>query len=340
VKLAVYLPALNEAGTIGELLDAIPRRIPGITALDTIVIDDGSTDGTAGMAFLHGARVIRHPRNLGTGRAFMSGVRAALSGGADIIVGMDADGQFAPRDIAALIAPIVSGTADVALCTRFGPHSTQTGRMPGAKRLWNRLLCKIISFTAEQEFSDVSCGFRAFTRDAALRVDIHSDFEYIHESLLTWHRFGQRVVEVELPVRAERVIGESRVLSSIPYYSLRAAPVLLGAIRDYSPLLFFGSLALIALVPSVLIGAGVLVDWWRTGGAVAHTSLIVVSVGGVLMAVILGSVALLADHLARMKYQVEEMVHTARIHDDDIPDRHRNRFDLPETKVTRRPRVN
>src|SRR3954471_7597100 len=135
VKLAVYLPALNEAQTIGELLDAIPRNIPGISSLETIVVDDGSTDGTGDVAALHGARVARHPNNLGTGRAFMSGIRAALAGGADIIVGMDADGQFAPRDIAALVAPIVEETADVVLCTRFGPNSTLTGRMPAAKRL-------------------------------------------------------------------------------------------------------------------------------------------------------------------------------------------------------------
>jgi hypothetical protein len=268
----------------------------------------------------------------------MSGVRAALAAGADIVVGMDADGQFAPRDIAALVAPIVNGFADVVLCTRFGPHSTLTGRMPVMKRLGNRLLCKIISFTAEQEFSDVSCGFRAFTRDAALRVDIHSDFEYIHESLLTWHRFGQRVVEVELPVQAERAIGESRVLSSIPYYSLRAAPILLSAIRDYSPLMFFGSLALITLVPSIVIGIGVLADWWRTGGAASHTSLIIVSVGGVLMAVVLGSVALLADYMARMKRQVEEMAHTARTKTRKTTGR--NLPDPIETRVHHRSRVN
>ena len=184
--------------------------------------------------------------------------------------------------------------------------------MPFVKRMGNRLLCKMISMTAEQEFSDVSCGFRAFTRDAALRVDIHSDFEYIHESLLTWHRFGQRVVEVELPVQAERAIGESRMLSSITYYSLRAAPILIGAIRDYSPLMFFGSLALAAFIPSVLIGGGAFFLWWRSGGSAPHTSLIIISVGGVLLAVLLGMVALLADHLARLKFQVEQALHAGR----------------------------
>jgi glycosyltransferase involved in cell wall biosynthesis len=232
--LAVYLPAFNEAETIGALLDAIPTAIPGITALKTIVVDDGSTDRTAVVAQAHGARVVRHVRNRGTGRAFMSGVEAALAADADVIVGMDADGQFSPADIANLVAPIVNGEADVALCTRFGPGSQLTGRMPAVKRFGNWMLSRIISAAAGRRFTDVSCGFRAFTRDAARCVDIRSEFEYTHESLLTWLRHGQRIVEVPLPVRAQRAVGESRILSNVAYYTVRAAPVLLGAIRDHS----------------------------------------------------------------------------------------------------------
>lgn len=312
MKLAVYLPALNEAATIGGVLDAIPSAIPGITVIEKIVVDDGSTDETGEVARRRGARVIRHARNLGTGRAFMSGVQAALDAGADIIVGMDADGQFAPADIARLVAPIVNGDADVVLCTRFGPTSTLTGAMPPLKRFGNRLLCRVISATAGQQFTDVSCGFRAFTRDAALRVDIHSDFEYIHESLLTWRRFDRRIVEVELPVRAERPVGESRMMASIGRYAVRAAPVLIIAIRDYSPLKFFGSVALLAFVVSVVIGGAVFVHWLRTGETAPYTSFIVVSVGGVLLAVLLGAVALLADFIARLKFQVEEILHDSR----------------------------
>ena len=312
MNLAVYLPALDEAQTIGTLLDAIPTAIPGIASVIRIVIDDGSTDQTAAVAARHGAVVVRHPRNLGTGRAFMSGVQAGLAAGADIIVGMDADGQFSAADIAPLVAPIVRGDADVVLCTRFGPHSTLAGTMPWTKRLGNRLLCWIISLTTKTAFTDVSCGFRAFTRDAALRVDIHSDFEYIHESLLTWHRFGQRVVEVELPVQARRPIGQSRAVSSVSHYGLRAAPVLIGAIRDYSPLKFFGSLALLVFVPSFLIGCGVFLHWWRTGETAPYTSFITVSVGGVLLGVLLAAVAMLADLIARLKFQVEEVLHDSR----------------------------
>lgn len=312
MRLVVYLPAFNEAGTIGDLIDSIPPAVPGVADLRIIVVDDGSTDATAAVAEGRGVQVVRHGRNRGTGRAFMSGVQAALDAGADVIVGMDADAQFSPSHIAALVAPIVSGEADVALCTRFGAHSRLTGRMPLLKRVGNGLLCRIISLTVGQRFTDVSCGFRAFSREAALRVDIHSDFEYIHESLLTWRRFGQRVVEVELPVHAERASGDSRILNNVWYYALRAGPVLIGAIRDYSPLKFFGSLAILAFVVSVAIGGAVFVHWVRTGETVPYTAFITVSVGGVLLAVMLGAVALLADLIARLKFQVEEILHDAR----------------------------
>jgi hypothetical protein len=161
-------------------------------------------------------------------------------------------------------------------------------------------------------FTDVSCGFRAFTREAALRIDIHSDFEYIHESLLAWRRFNQRIVDVDLPVRAERATGESRILSSVWSYGLRAGPVLIRAIRDYSPLKFFGSVSILAFVVSEGIGGGVFVHWLRTGETVPYTQFMTVSVGGVLLAVLLGAVALLADLIARLKFQVEELLHDAR----------------------------
>ncbi len=311
MKLAVYLPALNESATIGAMLDSIPATIPGITSLTKIVVDDGSTDQTGDIARRHGAEVVRHERNLGTGRAFTSGVQTSIASGA-IIVSIDADGQFAATSIPELIAPILRHAADVVLCTRFGPNSKLTGSMPPVKRFGNWLLCRLISLTVGERFADVSCGFRAFTRDAAIRVDVHSDFEYIHESLLTWRRFGLRVVEVELPVRAEREAGESRIMSNVGYYAWRTLPVLIGAIRDYSPLKFFGSLSLVVFIVAMSLGTFVFVHWWRTGETIPYTQFITVSVGGVLLSVLLGAVALLADLIARLKFQVEEILHESR----------------------------
>lgn len=312
MKLVVYLPAFNEAENIGQVLDGIPVRLPGISEIHKVVVDDGSTDDTVAVAAQHGAEVVRHARNFGTGTAFLSGVNAALRAGADIIVSMDADGQFSGVHVQELIRPILAKTADIALCTRFGGRVTLIGTMPSRKRLGNWLLTRTISIIAGRLLTDVSCGFRAFTRDAALRVDVHSNFEYIHESLLNWSRFGLRIVEVSLPVLAERPCGQSRIMSSVLKYAFRSAPVLIRAIRDYSPMKFFGLMAALDFVVSMAIGFGVLVHWFRTGETQPYTQWITVSVGGVLLSFLLGTLALVADLIARLRFQVEEILYESR----------------------------
>ena len=311
MKVVVYLPALNEAATLGAVLDAIPTRLPGIDSIRTIVIDDGSTDETAVTARRHGATVVRHRRNLGTGRTFVSGVSAALQAGADIVVSMDADGQFRGQDVAQMIAPIREGRADVVLCSRFA-DSNLVGDMTWAKKAGNTVLTRAVSWIAGQRFTDVSCGFRAMSREAALRVEIHSDYEYIHESLLNWSRVGLTIVEVALPVLAERPVGESRIMQSVVRYGMRSGPVLIRATRDYSPMKFFGLLSLAALVPGLLAGLFVTAHWLRTGETAPYTSLITISVGGVLFGLLLGAVALLADLIARLRFQLEEMLYESR----------------------------
>src|SRR5205823_5385424 len=131
---------------------------------------------------------------------------------------------------------------DVALCTRFR-QANLIGTMTWPKRLGNHLLTRVISAIAGMRFTDVSCGFRALSREAALRIDIHSDYEYIHESLLNWTRYGLRIQEVSLPVLAERPSGSSRIMRSVVRYGLRSGPILVRAFRDYSPLKFFGLLS-------------------------------------------------------------------------------------------------
>jgi glycosyltransferase involved in cell wall biosynthesis len=344
MKLVIYLPAFNEAETIGAVLDGIPSVIPGIDDIETIVIDDGSVDATAAIAKRHGAQVVHHKRNCGTGRTFISGVSAALRAGADIIVSMDADGQFMGSSIPALIAPVRDGCADVVLCSRFIDDHL-IGRMSPWKRAGNRLLTRVISGITRVHFTDVSCGFRALSKEAALRVDIHSDFEYIHECLLNWNRFGLTIQEVALPVLAERPIGESRIMKSLITYALRSGPVLIRAIRDYDPLRFFGSLALLALGPSLAIGAFVSLYWLRTRETAPYTSLITLSVGGVLLGLLLGVVALLADLIGRLRLQVEKLIYESRREQlrrgrnrrqgvVAVPGRHRAGDGGPQTRVS------
>jgi hypothetical protein len=181
------------------------------------------------------------------------------------------------------------------------------------------MLTRAISVIAGTHFTDVSCGFRAMSREAALRADIHSNYEYIHESLLNWRRLGMTIEEVPLPVLAERPVGESRIMSSVLRYGMRSGPVLIRAIRDYSPMKFFGAFALLAIVVSTLLGMFVSVHWLRTGETAPYTSMITLSVGGLLFGFLLGAVALLADLIGRVRFELEEMLYESR----------RSRLDTP-----------
>jgi glycosyltransferase involved in cell wall biosynthesis len=311
MRVAICLPAFNEAASIAGVLDGIPKSLPGVEAIDRIVVDDGSTDATAAIAQSHGAIVVRHAENRGTGSAFVSGVQTALRMGVDVIVTMDSDGQFDPRHIPILIAPLLRKDADVVLCTRFGKESL-VGSMPWRKRAGNWLLSRTLSAITGQHLTDVSCGFRAFTTDAALRVDIHSNYEYIHESLLNWGRSGLRIQEISVSVLAERPVGASRVMASVARYAVQSAPVLIRAMRDYSPMKFFGALWLVTLLPALVLGMAVSVHWLRTGETAPYTSFIPLSVGGVVLAFLLGILALIADLIGRVRYQIEELLYESR----------------------------
>src|SRR3990172_11131511 len=142
MKLVVVIPALNEEASLAGVLARIPACIQGIAAIETVVVDDGSTDGTRHVALACGAHVISHPTNLGLGRAFSNGIDAALRRGADVIVNLDADGQHPPERISELIAPIMEGRADFTTATRFA-HPELIPDMPKLKLFGNSLMARL-----------------------------------------------------------------------------------------------------------------------------------------------------------------------------------------------------
>ena len=202
--LVVVLPALDEERTVAQVIEAIPRAIPGIGRVEALVVDDGSTDRTAELARQAGARVVSHASRRGVGAAVATGIDAALRLGADYIVNMDADGQFDPAGIPELIEPLRKGEAEFVTCSRFGLKDYQP-EMPWAKRWGNRLMCRIINWIIwGARFTDVSCGFRAYTRETALRLNLFGQFTYTQETFIDLAAKGVRMAEVPLRVRGER----------------------------------------------------------------------------------------------------------------------------------------
>ncbi|MDD5148644.1 MAG: glycosyltransferase family 2 protein, partial [Candidatus ainarchaeum sp.] len=245
MKLVVQIPAFNEEKTIAQVIREVPAKISGIDSIKILVVNDGSTDKTAQEAKKAGAdKIFSHGSNKGLGLAFRNGIMEALKMGADIIVNIDGDMQFNPGDIPKLIAPILNGEADLVTCTRF-KDKAKSPKMPFIKKFGNGVFTKIISMLAKQEFTDTQCGFRAYCRECALRMNLFGKHTYTQEALLDAVEKGFRVREVSCEVRGQRQFGKSKVVESWFNYSLKAALIITRTIRDHRPLQFFGSIGLL-----------------------------------------------------------------------------------------------
>ena len=307
--LVVLIPAYNEADTVGEVVRAIPRD--ALSDVKVLVVDDGSKDKTYAVAFEAGAdKIIRHKRNMGLGVAFKRGVDEALIMDADIIVNIDADMQFNPVDIPKLIKPILDGSADFTVCSRFLDKNLEPD-MPWIKNIGNKLFSKLISYITQVKLTDTQCGFRAYSREAALRINTFSRFTYTQESLIDLLGKGLAVEEVPLKAKGERN-GKSRVVSSITFYVFRSFAILIRTVRDYRSLEFFGLIGLTIFNLGLLIEAGMLAKWILTGTTSPYQSLIT---GGVILLVLgflLLILALQADMTSRQRKIVEEVLYKVK----------------------------
>ncbi len=249
MKLIVNLPAFNEAEKIAQTIQKIPRKIEGIDEIFVQVIDDGSKDGTAKIAKEAGADyVFSHQVNRGIGITFRTAVEKSLENEADIMVNIDADGQFDPNDIAKIIKPILNGEADMVSADRFGDHKAQN--MPAAKYYLNRIAAWIIGKFMNFNIKDLTCGFRAYNRETLLRLNLPGQFTYTQEVIID--ALGKNLKVMWIPVIvtyfAER---KSRVVKSIYKYVNNSARIILKAVRDVRPMKFFGIPALILITISV-----------------------------------------------------------------------------------------
>jgi glycosyltransferase involved in cell wall biosynthesis len=311
LRLLVMIPALDEEDTVGDVVRGVPAEIPGIGSIEVVVVDDGSTDDTAQRAQAAGARVIAHPVRRGVGAAFHTGIAAALESGADLIVSIDADGQFDPADIPALVEPVCSGRADFASASRFA-DPTLTPEMPAAKLWGNRVMSRLIGGLAGERFHDVSCGMRCYSRRAALQLHLLGRFTYTQEVFLNLTFKDLRIVEVPIRVSGEREFGESRVANNLWRYAARAALIIFRSYRDYHPMRLFGGAAAALAIPGVGLGGFLLFHYLSTGAFSPHKW------AGFTAAVLLGLALLLlqmgviGDMLNRHRVYLEELLFRLR----------------------------
>ena len=311
LSLLVTIPALDEEKTVGDIVRRVPRGIPGVGSVEVVVVDDGSSDETGERAATAGAQVIRHATPRGVGAAFHTGLAYGIEQGVDLIVSIDADGQFDPADIPALIAPVVSGAADFSTASRFIDPSLIPD-MPGIKLWGNRMMSRLISRLAGQRFYDVSCGMRCYSRAAALQLHLLGHFTYTQEALLNLANKQMRIVEVALRVRGERSHGRSRVADNLWRYGLRSALIIFRAYRDHHPLRFFGGIAIALMIPALLLAGFLLIHYMQTGSFSPHKWAGFSAVALASLSILMGQIGLIGDMLNRHRVYLEELLYRQR----------------------------
>ncbi len=251
MRLIVNLPAFNEEEKIASTIKRIPRSIDGIDEVFVQVIDDGSKDNTFRVAKEAGAEfVYSNGVNRGIGKTFRHAVERALENGADIMVNIDADGQFDPEDIKKLIQPLLKNEADMVSADRFDHLAAKN--IPFLKNLLNRVAAKLIGSFMNVNIKDLTCGFRAYNKETLLRLNLPGDFTYTQEVIID--ALGKNLKIVWLPVMVTYFEGrKSRVVKTIWSYVNNSFRIIIRAIRDVRPMKFFGIPGLFLMLAGVLL---------------------------------------------------------------------------------------
>jgi glycosyltransferase involved in cell wall biosynthesis len=308
MKLLLLIPAKDEARNLGAVLKKVPKKFTGISSFEVLVVDDGSTDGTADVAKKNGATVRRHQYNRGVGAAFKTGVTYALEQKFDVMVNMDGDGQFDPKDVDKLLKPILAGKADFVTASRFSGDRKHDEFI---RHVGNKMFTWLISTLIGKTFTDTQCGFRAYTREALLRLNVMGDFTYTQEVFLDLAAKNVRAEEVPVTVYA-RLSGKSRVAKNVIVYGVRALKIVMRSFRDYRPLTFFGIPGLIIFSLGCLVWLGCLVYYLTHFLVTPIRTYLFVGGGLVYFGFLMIILAVLADMLDRHRRLQEEVLYQLR----------------------------
>lgn len=307
MKLIIQIPCLNEEEQLPATIADLPKEIPGIDVVETLIINDGSSDRTVQVARECGVHhVVSFRKNRGLAKAFMAGVNTALRLGADLVVNTDADHQYCGDDIPKLLEPILAGRADVVV----GDRQTQgIGHFSPMKKLLQKRGSRTLSRLAGVEIPDAASGFRAFSRDALLQLNVIHDFSYTMETLIQAGREGLAIESV--PIRTNASTRESRLFFSISSFVRKSAATMLRVYATHAPLKIFLTLSGFFFVCSMIPFVRFLFYWVQgdTGGRIQSLLL-----GTVLFltAGFLATTGLLAELVSANRKLLEELLKVTR----------------------------
>ena len=302
MKLIIQIPCLNEAATLGTALATLPREVSGFDTVEWLVVDDGSSDGTAELAARLGVdHVVRHPVNRGLATAFMTGIDTALRHGADVIVNTDADNQYEATDIPLLVQPILERRADMVIGAR---PIAQTEHFSWIKKQLQHFGSWAVRLASKTRVADAPSGFRAMTREAAMRLNVFNAYTYTLETIIQAGLSNLTVVSV--PIRTNPDLRPSRLVKSIPNYVKRSLMTILRVFVIYRPLALFMWTSTILVVVGVAIGVRYLAFLMAgTGGG--HVQSLILAALCIMLGALSFMIGLLADLIATNRKLLEQI---------------------------------
>jgi glycosyltransferase involved in cell wall biosynthesis len=301
-KLIIQIPCYNEEKTLPVTLSALPRQLSGIDVVEWLIIDDGSRDRTVEVARQFDAdHIVSFSHNQGLAKAFMAGIEASLRAGADIIVNTDADNQYRAEDIPLLIEPILRGRADIVIGAR--PISDIEHFSP-TKKLLQKVGSRVVRAASKTKVEDAPSGFRAMSRNAAMRLNVFNEYTYTLETIIQAGQNG--LVVTSVPIRTNENLRPSRLIKGIPSYIVQSLFTILRIFMTYKPLRFFLLAGSIPFSIGFLLGVRWLVLYW-SGTPRSHVPSLILASLLMLIGVQLWIFGLVADLLGVNRKMLEDI---------------------------------
>jgi len=274
MKLIIQIPCYNEAETLPITLKGLPREVPGFAKVEWLVVNDGSTDNTEEISRKYGVdHIVSFTGNQGLARAFLAGLDAAVRLGADVIVNTDADNQYVSADIPLLTAPILAGDADIVIGAR---PIDEISSFSTAKKILQKVGSAVVRFVSKTDIPDAPSGFRAMSREAALRFNVFNDYTYTLETII---QAGQKSIAItSVPVRVNRELRPSRLVKSIPSYLTKSLVTIIRIFVVYKAFRFFMSVGLTLFCAGLIGGIRFLCYYFSGNGSGHVQSLIFASI--------------------------------------------------------------
>ena len=307
MKLIIQIPCLNEAKTLTIALDALPKHIDGIDEIEYLIINDGSQDDTVEVAKEWGVNyVVNFPCNKGLARGFMAGIDACIRNGADIIVNTDADNQYCGEDIEKLVSPILDGKAEIVIGER--PIDDIDDFSPLKKKL-QHLGSYVVRLASATDIPDAPSGFRAFSKDAAMHLNVVNQYTYTLETIVQAGR--NRMAITSVPVRTNPELRKSRLFHSMGSYIKKSMLTIIRAFLMYRPLTFFSVCGLIPFTIGLAYVIRFLIFFARGNGA-GHTQSLVFATMLIIIGFMTFILGLQADIIAANRKILEDVQYRVR----------------------------